>query len=216
MIAVAVVADNLLAREGLLALLAGTGQCTGVAVGPDADLGVVRASSPQVILVGLGLNGGGLEVVERMRQGIPAAGVVVLDLMPVHEDIVDLVNAGAAGFVMRDASLEELLSTIVAVAEGQHVLPPEMTKALFTEIARDASGRTGEVVAGGTVRMTAREREVIVLIREGLSNKRIAARLDVAPQTVKSHVRNIMEKLALNTRLQIAAYGRPRGGDPQD
>jgi DNA-binding NarL/FixJ family response regulator len=85
------------------------------------------------------------------------------------------------------------------------VLPPPLTSTLFSQIARDAleRSRTDAIEA---VRMTQREREVIDLIGEGLSNKEIAARLDIAAHTVKSHVRNVMEKLALHTRLQIAAY----------
>jgi DNA-binding NarL/FixJ family response regulator len=80
-----------------------------------------------------------------------------------------------------------------------------MTSSLFSQIAKDAV-KADESAAIESVRMTARERQVIDLIAEGLSNKEIAARLEIAAHTVKSHVRNIMEKLALHTRLQIAAY----------
>jgi DNA-binding NarL/FixJ family response regulator len=216
MISVGIIEDTRLVREGLAALLAGTGKCIVVAVAAavDADLARLRAAEPRVILLDPGLNGDGPQAVERVRNAFPAAGVLVMDLMPLHEDIVQLVNAGVAGFVMKDATVEELLSTIVAVADGQHILPPEMTSALFAQIAREAPARE-PVAETDAARLTPREREVIVLIKEGLSNKRIAGRLDIAPQTVKSHVRNIMEKLAVHTRLQIAAHGRPRarGGE---
>jgi DNA-binding NarL/FixJ family response regulator len=217
MISVGIVEDNRLVREGLAALLAGTGKCIVVAAGTavNADMARLRAAEPRVILLDLGVNGDGPEAVERMRKEFPGAGVLVMDLMPLHEDIVELVNAGVAGFVMKDANVEELLSTIVAVADGQHVLPPAMTSALFAQIAREAAGRE-PAAETDAVRMTPREREVIVLIKEGLSNKRIAGRLDIAPQTVKSHVRNIMEKLALHTRLQISAYGRPPAESAED
>jgi DNA-binding NarL/FixJ family response regulator len=216
MISVGIIEDDRLVREGLTALLAGTGKCivVGVAAAVDPDTARLRAAEPRVILLDLGLNGDGLRAVERVRKEFPGAGVLVMDFMPVHEDILQLVNAGVAGFVMKDATVEELLSTIVAVADGQHILPPEMTSALFSQIAREAAWRETAWDVDG-VRMTPREREVIVLIKEGLSNKRIARRLDIAPQTVKSHVRNIMEKLALHTRLQIAAYGRAGGSDHQ-
>jgi DNA-binding NarL/FixJ family response regulator len=91
------------------------------------------------------------------------------------------------------------------VADGAHVLPPAMTSSLFSQIAKDAIAR-GRDGAMESVRMTSRERQVIDLIGEGLSNKEIAARLNIATHTVKSHVRNVMEKLALHTRLQIAAF----------
>jgi DNA-binding NarL/FixJ family response regulator len=216
MISVGIIEDNRLVREGLAALLAGTGKCVVVAVATavDADMARLSAAEPRVILLDLGLNGAGPREVDRIRKAFPGAGVLVMDLMPLQEDIAELVNAGVAGFVMKDATVEELLSTIVAVADGQHILPPELTSALFSQIAREAAVREAAAETDA-VRMTPREREVIVLIKEGLSNKRIAGRLEIAPQTVKSHVRNIMEKLALHTRLQIAAYGAPRDEDPE-
>jgi DNA-binding NarL/FixJ family response regulator len=215
MISVGIIEDNRLVREGIAALLAGTGKCIVVAVAAavDADLARLRAAEPRVILLDPGLNGDGPRAVDRIRKVFPAARVLVMDLMPLHEDVVELVNAGVSGFVMKDATVEELLSTIVAVADGRHILPPELTSALFSQIAREAGVREAAAEADA-VRMTPREREVIVLIKEGLSNKRIAGRLDIAPQTVKSHVRNIMEKLALHTRLQIAAHDRPRDESP--
>jgi DNA-binding NarL/FixJ family response regulator len=90
------------------------------------------------------------------------------------------------------------------------VLPPRMTQSLFSQIAMGADARAPEQILED-VRMTKREREVIDLIGEGLSNKEIAQRLNIAAHTVKSHVRNVMEKLALHTRLQIAAYVRRDG-----
>ncbi len=210
MISVGIIEDNRLGREGLAALLAGTGKCIVVAVAAAVDAGMTRLrdAEPRVILMDRGLNGGGPRAVERVREAFPEAGVLVLDLMPLHEDIVALVNAGVSGFVMKDATVEELLSTIVAVADGQRVLPPDLTSTLFSQIAEETAVRE-PMNETDAVRLTPREREVIVLIKKGLSNKRIAGRLDIAPQTVKSHVRNIMEKLALHTRLQISAYGRP-------
>ncbi len=103
------------------------------------------------------------------------------------------------------------MGTIRSVAEGAHVLPPQMTGALFSQIARDAVTK-GQPTAFESVRMTPREREVINLIAEGMSNKEIARTLHIATHTVKSHVRNIMEKLTLHTRLQIAAYAHGQRG----
>jgi two-component system NarL family response regulator len=133
-----------------------------------------------------------------------------MDLLPVQEDIVEFVNAGVSGFLMKDASLEELISTIRAVADGENVLPSEMTSSLFSQIMKEAVEREPDA-ALEAVRMTPRETEVVDLIAEGLSNKEIADRLEIAAHTVKSHVRNIMEKLALRTRLQIAVYAHTNG-----
>jgi DNA-binding NarL/FixJ family response regulator len=133
-----------------------------------------------------------------------------MDLVPVSEDIAEFVNAGVSAFVLKDATFDEFVATIRAVAEGRKVLPPRMTESLFSQIAKNAAERVNPAVLDA-VRMTPREREVVDLIGEGLSNKEIAARLNIATHTVKSHVRNVMEKLALHTRLQIAAYSHREG-----
>jgi DNA-binding NarL/FixJ family response regulator len=128
-----------------------------------------------------------------------------MDLLPMHEEIAEFVNAGVAGFILKDATFEDFVGTIRSVADGGRVLPATMTGTLFSQIARTAVSR-GREAALESVKMTQREREVIALIAVGLSNKEIAKRLNIATDTVKSHVRNVMEKLALHSRLQIAAY----------
>jgi DNA-binding NarL/FixJ family response regulator len=145
----------------------------------------------------------------QVKEDFPESKVIVMDLLPVHEDIMDFVNAGVSGFIMKDATVDDLVSTIRSVAGGAHVLPPQMTSSLFSQIAKDAIAK-GRPEVLDSVRMTPREREVINLIAEGLGNKEIATRINVATHTVKSHVRNIMEKLTLHTRLQIAAYANQR------
>jgi DNA-binding NarL/FixJ family response regulator len=134
-----------------------------------------------------------------------------MDLIPMNEDIVQFVNAGVSGFVLKDATFDEFVATVRSVAAGEKVLPPSMTESLFSQIAKGADARGHDQLLED-VRMTRREREVIGLIGEGLSNKEIAQRLNIAAYTVKSHVRNVMEKLALHTRLQIAAYSRREPG----
>jgi DNA-binding NarL/FixJ family response regulator len=159
-----------------------------------------------VLLLDLGLrNGDSLRLAQTVRRELPESRIIVMDLLPVQEEMMDFVHAGVSGFVMKDATLEDLVNTIRCVAEGADVLPPQMTHTLFSQIAREAVA-SNSPQALEAVRMTPRERQVIHLISEGLGNKQIAARLHIATHTVKSHVRNIMEKLALHTRLQIAAY----------
>ena len=205
-IAIALIEDNRLVRDGIATLLNQVHDLRVVAAASSADLSLPDGVHPQVVLLDLGLrNGDSLRVAQRVRREFPESKVVVMDLLPVHEDIMEFVHAGVSGFVMKDATLDDLVSTVRSVVDGAHVLPPQMTSSLFSQIARDAvaSGRPDTLEA---VRMTPRERQVINLISEGLGNKQIAARLHIATHTVKSHVHNIMEKLALHTRLQIAAY----------
>lgn len=212
-IPVAVIEDNRLVREGITALLNQVPDLRVVAGASTGDLSLLSKVRAHVVLLDLGLrNGDSLRVAERVRREFPESRVIVMDLLPVHEDIMEFVHVGVSGFIMKDATLEDLVRTIRSVAEGAHVLPPQMTSTLFSQIAR-AAVASGRPEALDAVRMTTRERQVIDLISEGLGNKQIAARLHVSIHTVKSHVRNIMEKLALHTRLQIAAFAHRDQGD---
>ena len=204
-ISVSIVDDNRLVREALAAMLR---RLTDILV-VDADVSLHRpvdVPSPHVILLDVGLRdqdslGAATDLMLRM----PLAKIIVMDLLPVNEEIMEFVNAGVCGFVLKDATFDEFVGTIRSVAAGEKVLPPRMTESLFAQIAKEALlGNAAEVI--DDVRLTRREHEVIDLIGEGLSNKEIAVRLNVATHTVKSHVRNVMEKLALHTRLQIAAF----------
>ncbi|MFI5234466.1 MAG: LuxR C-terminal-related transcriptional regulator [Gemmatimonadales bacterium] len=210
-ISVAVIEDNRLVREGITALLNQLPDLRVVGGGSTGDTALIGGVHPHVVLLDLGLrNGDSLRIAERVKKEFPESRVIVMDLLPVHEDIMEFVNAGVSGFIMKDATLDDLANTIRSVAKGTNVLPPQMTGTLFSQIARDAVAK-GRPEVLESVRMTPREREVINLIAEGLANKEIAARLHIATHTVKSHVRNVMEKLTLHTRLQIAAYAHRDG-----
>ncbi|HMH25764.1 MAG TPA: response regulator transcription factor [Gemmatimonadaceae bacterium] len=170
----------------------------------EAEL--LKETNPRVVLLDVGLQDrNSLRLAETVKKEMADARVTVMDLLPVHEEIAEFVNAGVAGFILKDATFEDFIATIRSVADGAQVLPPRMTGTLFSQIAQVAIKR-GRTAALEEVRMTQREREVIALIAVGLSNKEIATRLDIATDTVKSHVRNVMDKLALHSRLQIAAY----------
>jgi DNA-binding NarL/FixJ family response regulator len=120
---------------------------------------------------------------------------------------MEFVQAGADGFILKDATLEDVVNTIRSVAGGKTVLPSLMTSSLFFQIAEHALLKGKRNLRGAT-RMTQREKEIISLIVEGMSNKEIAGKLNIATFTVKSHVHNILEKLALHSRLQIANFSR--------
>lgn len=161
---------------------------------------------PDVILLDFVLRSRtSLRIVQAIRKTNPEAKVVVMDLAPIQPSLVDYVQAGVAGFVLKDATFAEFLLTIREVARGKKILPSLLTSSLFSEIATHAT-ESGKGNPFKSVRMTNREREVVELIAEGLSNKQIATRLNLAVDTVKSHVHNILEKLELHTRLEIASY----------
>ncbi len=204
-IKIAIIDDNRLVREALTAMLNRLPDIR-VVSSDVADSASLAATKPDVLLLDVGLRDqDSLRVAATLRQDNPDAKIIVMDLLPVNEEIMEYVNAGVSGFVLKDATFDEFLTTIRSVAAGKKVLPPRMTESLFSQIAKEVDGQEPARVLEA-VRMTPREREVIDLIGEGLSNKEIAQRLNIATHTVKSHVRNVMEKLALHTRLQIAAY----------
>jgi len=203
-ITVAIIEDNRLVREALTAMLERLPDVR-VVSSPVADAQFLADNRPHVVLLDVGLRDhDSLSLAASLKKDTPEAKIIVMDLMPVQEEIVEFVNLGVSGFVLKDATFDEFVGTIRSVANGQKVLPPRMTESLFSQIAKESGARDARVLED--VRMTRREREVIELIGEGLSNKEIANRLNIATHTVKSHVRNVMEKLALHTRLQIAAY----------
>ena len=113
--------------------------------------------------------------------------------------------AGASGFILKDASAKEFLTSIRIVAGGGKILPPSLTDSLFSHVAELGPGNKKRKTTRA-VQTTTREREIIALITDGLSNKEIAQRPSIAIHTVKSHVHNAMEKLALHTRLQLAKF----------
>lgn len=214
MISVALIEDNRLMRDGLAALLDQLGDIQVVAAMATVDAEKLKEASPRLILLDFGLeNGDGLAAVRDVRRELPDSRIIVMDLLPTEEDIVDVIQAGVAGFVMKDASLDDLENALRSVADGGNVLPPQVTNSLFSQIAADAVSSRGPR-AVDDLRMTAREKEVIECISNGFSNKKIAQELHISIHTVKSHVRNIMEKLALHSRLQIAAWAHEEDGDP--
>jgi DNA-binding NarL/FixJ family response regulator len=209
-IRVAIIDDNRLVREALSAMLNRLADVR-VVSSDVVDPAVLADLKPDVLLLDVGLRDrDSLRLAATLKQENPGAKIIVMALLPVNEEIMEYVNAGVSGFALKDATFDEFVETIRLVAAGQKVLPPRMTESLFAQIAREADGQERAHVLED-VRMTRREREVIDLIGEGLSNKEIAQRLNIATHTVKSHVRNVMEKLALHTRLQIAAYSHREG-----
>ncbi len=128
-----------------------------------------------------------------------------MDLIPLQTDVFEFVQAGESVFILKDATFNEFLSTIHAVAKGTNTLSPNLTESLFSQIVEHAL-KEDKTKLKAAIRMTKREREVIGLIGDGLSNKEIAKKLNISTFTVKSHIHNIMEKLTLHTRLEITNY----------
>ena len=200
--------DNRLLRDGILSILKPYKDILIIAASGDGKNTLVKIKQlkPNVVLLDLGLRSlNSLHVVELVKTDFPLAKIIVMDLAPIQADILQYVKAGANGFILKDASLNDLLITIRTVNEGATVLPPILVDSLFSQIVEFAV-REGKLKLKDAIRMTKREREVIGLLGEGMSNKEIGQKIRISTYTVKSHIHNIMEKLALHTRLEIANY----------
>jgi DNA-binding NarL/FixJ family response regulator len=207
-IRILVIEDNRVLRDGITTMLNRQADMHVAATIGSGNNVLLKASQtkPHVILMDVGMKDfKESSVIESVRKHMPEAKVIGMGFVPSQSDIVEFVEAGASGFILKDATVKEFLGTIRSVAQGAKVLPPLLTGSLFSHVIELAlKKRKGKLT--NAVRMTRREREIIVLIADGLSNKEIAQRLNIATHTVKSHVHNIMEKLALHTRLQIAKF----------
>ncbi len=203
-----IIEDNRLLRDGILSILKPHRDIVVIAASGDGKdtLVKIKQLKPNVVLLDLGLRSqNSLHVVEIVKKDFPEAKIIVMDLAPVQADILQYVKAGANGFILKDASLNDFLITIRTVSEGATVLPPLLVDSLFSQIV-DHAVREGKSRLSEAVKMTKREREVIGFLGEGMSNKEIGQKIRVSTYTVKSHIHNIMEKLALHTRLEIANY----------
>ena len=177
----------------------------------------INELKPNVVLLDLGLaNQNSLELVKYLKTENSDIKVIAMDLVPIQEDILRFVEAGVSGFIVKDASIAEFTKTIRSVAGGDKVLPPTMAGSLFSQIMDYGVNELGPSELIQSVRMTKREREIVELIAEGLANKEIAYKLNLSIYTVKSHVHNILEKMALNSRVQIAIHAHSAEGPSPD
>lgn len=210
-ISILLIENNRLLQEGITTMLQSTGEFE--VIGQFDEVAAIRQLKslnlrPDVVLLDLGLEKlNSLTTMALLQQEIADVRIVAMDILPNHVDIVEFVRAGGHALILKNAPAADWFSTLKAVAQGENVLPPILTQPLFRQIAEDALAGGNELPVR-VIQLTTREREIANLIAEGLSNKELAEQLHIATYTVKSHVHNILEKLTLNTRLQIAAFIR--------
>ena len=208
-IKILLIEDNRLLRDGIAAMLKKqTDMHMGATVGNGENILVMIAKlKPDILLLDLGLrNQNSLQIVKLAKEDFPEIKVIVMDLIPLQADVFEFVQAGVSGFILKDADITEFYRTIRSVYKGAQILPVHLTGSLFSQIVEHAISNAKPSVIVESVRMTKRERQVIELISDGSTNKEIAQQLHLSTYTVKSHVHNILEKLALNTRVQIAKH----------
>ena len=215
-IRILLIEGNRLMREGIAAIFKDQDDLSVVAVAEDGNavsqLKNVRRD-PDVVLWDHELEReNGQRLMATLRERVPAARIIAMNISPEQLDIAEFVKAGVSGFILKNASASDYLKTIRTVVAGSRVLPPLLTNSLFTQIVKLAL-KTADSSPDKSIPLTNREREIIALISEGLSNKEIADRLHIATYTVKSHVHSILQKLGLDTRLQVAASTRRKGSE---
>jgi DNA-binding NarL/FixJ family response regulator len=210
MIRVLVVAGVRFYRDGIAAALSADPRFD--VVGGAADVpeaaAVFASLAPDVILLDLA-GADGPAHVRALLARAPTARVVALGVREAEDDVLPLVEAGVAGYVTRDGSVDDLLAAVESVAAGETICSPRMTATLLRRVALLARDRRPEG-PNPERDLTSRERQIVALIDEGLSNKEIATRLRIELATVKNHVHNILEKLRVHRRGEAAAAVRDR------
>ena len=208
-IKILLIEDNRLLREGISALLKKQKDMNVVSTVGNGEniLTLIDKLKPDIVLLDLGLRSqNSLQIVKLVKSNYKETKIVVMDLIPLQADVFEFVQAGVSGFMLKDISVTEFLKTIRSVYKGAQVLPPHLTGSLFSQIVEHAIVGSKPSSLTESVRMTKREKQVIELIADGYTNKEIAQKLHLSTYTVKSHVHNILEKLSLSTRVQVAKH----------
>lgn len=203
-IRVLVIEDNRLMRDGLARLLGANSEVDVVAAveGANAGLQQVRDTKPQVVLLDAALaNGDSHKFLNDLKAMAPTAKAIMMDFVPAQQDVHQFIEGGANGFIMKDATADDIVKAIRSVASGTDLPPPNVPRQSPSAASNASAGENGAPggAAGGAVRLTKREQEIKDLIAAGLGNKEIAQRLNIATNTVKSHVHNMLGKLAALT-----------------
>lgn len=213
MIRVLLVDDQALVRAGFRALLDAQDDIEVVGEAADGDEAVrlVRRHAPDIVLMDVRMPGvDGLEATRTIAEDERLDGVriVILTTFELDEYVFEAVRSGASGFLVKDTEPTELLRAVRAVADGEALLSPSVTRRLIEAFAT----QTRETPASPALdQLTEREREVMTLVAEGLSNDEIADRLHVSPLTAKTHVSRAMTKLAARDRAQLVVFAYESG-----
>jgi two-component system nitrate/nitrite response regulator NarL len=195
-------------RDGLAATLAGlpeVGKVRTAAGGADG-LAAVRWGEPDIVLLDMGLPDA-VPVARALSRVAPRTSIVALGLQETEDQVLACVEAGITGYVGRESSIGDLVRAVRAAARGEAVCSARITGSLMRRVAAVA-GAGAVPSARPTRRLTAREREIVELIENGLVNREIADRLGIELCTVKNHVHNILDKLGVTNRAAVAAFAR--------
>jgi DNA-binding NarL/FixJ family response regulator len=210
LIRVLIADDHTVLRHGLRLILNQADGLTVVGEAADGEDAVTLALElrPDVVLMDVNMpNVDGIEATRRLRAARPEIKVLMLTISKRDKDLISAVKAGAKGYLLKSAEAGEVIESIRRVAAGEAILPPEMIGLVLEELASPSPEPK---------QLTEREIDTLKLVAQGLGNKEIAGQLHISENTVKTHVRHILEKLHLNNRAEAAAYAVRHGLIPKD
>ena len=207
-IRVLVADDHALFRRGLDMVLAQETDIVVVGEAGDGAEVVEKAADllPDIVLMDIRMpRRSGIEACTAIKDVVPSARIIMLTISDEESDLYDAIKAGASGYLLKEISIEEVAVAIRAVAGGQSLISPAMASKLLSEFATMIRGDEGRHQVPPP-RLTERELDVLRLVARGLSNRDVAKRLYISENTVKNHIRNILEKLQLHSRMEAVVY----------
>ncbi len=204
---VLVVDDHALFRDGVASLLAAWGhEIAGTAVNGHEAIRLADQLAPDLVLMDVRMPGvTGIEATARIKAERPATAVVMLTVSEDEDDLFAAIKAGAQGYLLKNMEPAQLRRMIDGVARGEAAITAATAVRILDEFARHERQAARAAEPGPPDRLTEREIDVLRCVTEGLRNKEIAARLDISENTVKFHLRNIVEKLHAVSRSELAA-----------
>lgn len=203
--------DHDLFRQGVRRLLEGAAdvEVIGEARTGEEAVRLVEDLIPDIVLLDITMPGlSGIDAARLIKTASPRTGLIMLTVHADEEFLFEAIKAGAMGYLLKDASPDELVRSIRLIYGGEGLLAPSMAAKVMREFART---RDAKELAGVLNPLTPREIEILQHVAEGLANKEIAHKLSISERTVKNHLSNIMEKLHVNSRTQAAVYALRSG-----
>ncbi len=212
MITVAMIEDHQILVDSLSLMLRYESDIDflGSASSISKGLDLISDTTPDVLLLDIGLpDGNGLDLIPEVNKISPDTNIVVLTSMSDESTLMRVVDSGINGFVSKNSELSELLDTIRKAANGEIVMPASLLVGLLMRLPRDKAAAYKE--EKGWERLTMREQEILELLAKGKSGDEIAEELHIAPLTVRTHIRNMMSKMGVHSRLEAVAFGMKNG-----
>lgn len=213
MMRVLIVDDHALVRSGIASLLTANDiEVVGEAGNGLEAIEEARRLKPDIILMDIKMPGcSGLEATRMIKEEMPQSKIVMVTAFDDDEDLFEAMKSGAVGYILKNVKAKDFIDLLSSVMRGEVAVSPWIASKMVEELFRNPNRLEGKKTDSD---LTKKEEEVLKLVADGSTNKEIASKLDISDNTVKYHLRNIMEKLHLKNRAQMAVYATKRGLEP--